>query len=159
MPLKNFNLRAPEDASDRKLLADIAEYGWHVVHITTNTDDPGYSFTVGLFYSFGHPELVIMGLSQEVSHGILSAAVAEIRHGACYQSGATADRLIESFSCTFSTIPVEQYKGYLGYAIWFYHSLPRPFPSLQVIWPDKSGHFPGDADYDRRYEALQKVIR
>jgi hypothetical protein len=46
----------------------------------------------------------------------------------------------------------------LGYAIWFYRSLSKPFPAMQLIWPDKQGHFPWEAGYDERFYRLQKAL-
>ncbi|NIK08936.1 hypothetical protein FHY11_002446 [Xanthomonas arboricola] len=60
------------DESERQLLDDVAEHGWHCIHITEEGEQVGYSFTVGLYQTFGHPELIIFGLSSMVSHQILS---------------------------------------------------------------------------------------
>lgn len=158
MPLTNFTLRTAEDCTDRKLLADVAEFGWHVIHVSADDKGPGFSFTVGLFYSFGHPELLIMGLPQNVSHGILSGAVDEIRRGMVFHAEACSKALLSAHSCRFSHIPVGRYEDFLGYAIWFYRSLPSRFPALQILWLEKKGLFPGDDDYDASYFELQIVL-
>jgi hypothetical protein len=58
-----------KDASERKVLEDIAEYGWHCVNIFAEDDLPPYSFTVGVFDTYKHPELIIFGLPREVASG------------------------------------------------------------------------------------------
>jgi hypothetical protein len=37
---------------------------------------------------------------------------------------------------------MDQDHVHLGYALWFYCGM--GFPVLQVVWPDRSGHFPWD---------------
>ena len=50
------------------------------------------------------------------------------------------------------------YEEYLGYATWFYRSLPQPYPAMQCIWPDKAGLFPYEAGYDSRFSTLQRLL-
>jgi hypothetical protein len=50
MPLPDFKLRDAEDETDRKLLSDIEKFGWHVVHVNSGDDGPGFSFSVGFYY-------------------------------------------------------------------------------------------------------------
>ena len=62
MSLPDFQLRVAEDDNDRKLLADIERLGWHVIHIFEDESGPGFSFSVGFYYTFQQPEVLIMGL-------------------------------------------------------------------------------------------------
>jgi hypothetical protein len=147
--LRGFRMRKASDDSDRKLLSDVQQYGWHCVQVFDPKDPefPHYAFTVGLYYTHGHPELFVMGLSHEVSHAILTTAANLIADGRAFRAGETGDGLIENRPCKFSPITLGNYKEYLGYGMWFYRSLKTPFPALQILWPDKQGWFPGDASY------------
>jgi hypothetical protein len=160
MPLPNFTLPIASDDSDHKLISDISEFGWHVCHILADEEHghPGYSFTVGLYYTFGHSEFLIMGLSHQASHQVFNTAVNAISNGSIFHTRDTTDTLFESYSCRFSEIKVERHKEYMGYAIWFYRSLKKPFPALQILWPDKSGKFSGEDGYDSRFDRLQTKI-
>ena len=158
MALPSFTLRIAEDASDRKLLADVAQHGWHVVHIFADDQGPGYSFTVGLYLSWNHPELLIMGLPQDQLYAILAEAVRAIQQGQTFAHGSASDALVQSDCCRFAGIRVARSQDFLGYGIWFYQSLREPFPALQILWPDKAGRFPGDRGYDVRYYELQEVL-
>ena len=55
-----------EGMDDAKLLADVQEYGWHVVSIFESDDTPGWAFSIGLFQNFHHPEIVVFGLNEEL---------------------------------------------------------------------------------------------
>jgi hypothetical protein len=60
--------KTADDQSEQKVLDDIETFGWHCVHIMAEGEFPEYSFTVGLFHTYEHPELIIFGLHSEVAH-------------------------------------------------------------------------------------------
>src|SRR4051794_23018469 len=66
-----MNRVAGINAYEQKVLDDIATHGWHCVHVQTRGDRGPYSYTVGLFHTYKHPELFISGLATEVSQLIL----------------------------------------------------------------------------------------
>lgn len=157
MPAIPLTLRTPEDDSDRKLLADIETHGWHMVVIAGEEGCPEYVFTVGLFYTYGHPEIVLMGLPREAMYQLLQGMVQEIGQGKKFADGEVNAGLA-SFPIAFRSVEISRYPEYLGYGIWFYHSLPAPFPALQFVWPDREGKFPWDAGYDVRFLTLQHPL-
>lgn len=156
--LPDFQMPVAEDDHDAKLLSDVARYGWHVPHILEDDTGPGYSFSVGLYLKFGHPEILVMGLSQPVAHQLVNLAGACIAKGRVFRPRERAEDLVQGFACSFIPIALEHYQNYLGYDIWFYRSLKRPFPALQLVWPDKRGRFPWDSDYDERFFRLQRLL-
>jgi len=158
MPLPDFKLRIAEDEHDRKLLSDIERVGWHVIHINEDEQGPGYTFSVGFYYTFRQPEILITGLRQEVAHDLLKIAVVQMAGGKTFQAFERVSDFAEGYDCAFAPIEFEHYRNYLGYAVWFYRSLPTPFPAVQMVWPDKEGRFPWEADYDKRFLNLQKPL-
>lgn len=59
---KAFKLPVAEDRYEEKLLLDIKEIGWGINGVPPKDGNPGFVFTTGLFYSFGHPEVIIFEL-------------------------------------------------------------------------------------------------
>src|SRR5438046_9199701 len=104
--LPDFEPPTAADDHDRKLLSDIQQVGWHVLHITPDETGPAYSFTVGLYYSFGHPELIVMGLAPSLSHQVLNLAVINIAAGEAFQAGVKTERLVKDFHSTLMSVPV-----------------------------------------------------
>jgi hypothetical protein len=151
----------PEDDSDRKLLADIARVGWAVIGILEDDEGPGYAFTVGLYHSYGHVEVILFGLPWEVSSVMLNNLGTAVRDGKRYEVGREYDDLSEGGPDVFITVEREHYKDYLGTAGWFYRGW--DFPVSQLVWPDRHGAYPWDAGlptgYWRRQPLLGKPIR
>jgi hypothetical protein len=158
MSLPDFQLRVAEDDNDRKLLADIERLGWHVIHIFEDDSGPAFSFSVGFYYTFQQPEVLIMGLPQKVAYDLLDTAVDQMKEGKTFRPFERVAGFAKGYDCAFAPIALDHYKEYLGYAIWFYRSLSKPFPAMQLIWPDKQGHFPWEAGYDQRFYKLQKAL-
>lgn len=60
------------DHHGRKVRADIAEFGWHVVLVLEDEEGPPFAYSIGLQHSFGHPEIIMFGLRHESMHGIIN---------------------------------------------------------------------------------------
>lgn len=155
--LTPFSLPEPEDDSDRKLLSDVSEFGWHVVGIHEEENSPRFAFSVGLYYQYLHPEMMIMGLPHEVAHKLLANVQGIIQQGGSIQAWNAVNE-VANFPLMAVPIHLNHYKEHLGYAMWFYRSLLEPFPAIQLVWPDKAGVFPWQEGYDHRCFQLQRVL-
>lgn len=142
--------------SERKVLADVEEFGWHCVHIHTEHGLPEFTFTVGLYRSFTHPELIIFGLPSTTAHRILSIAADAVRSGAPLDLSKPTDALLNSYTCCFAEVPKDQYYEHVGCARWYYEG--DDFPLYQVVWPSKSGLFPWHPDATESFRAAQPVL-
>jgi len=140
----------------KKLTDDVARHGWHCMQVMEDSSGPGYSFTVGFFQTYKHPELMIMGLPADVSHQILGLASEQIGKGHVYRAGSLDDTLLEGKDCKLQSIPEAAYRKYLGLAQWFYRESKSSFPALQILWPDENGKYPGQEGFS--LAALQPVI-
>jgi hypothetical protein len=134
------------DATDRKLLADVEEYGWHCRHIHDEGRLPYWTFTIGVFQTWQHPELVVFGLRDTVAHDLLNQLVERVKAGETFGPGRDYDDVLESFGCRFVRVDAQWYSPFLGYAQWFYET-EDGFPVLQLVWPDEQGRYPWDEGY------------
>ena len=85
MALPEFQMRSAQDDQDRKLLTDIESVGWHVVHINADEEGPSFTFSVGFYYTFQQPEILIMGLRPEAAHALLGIAVVQMAGGKIFK--------------------------------------------------------------------------
>jgi hypothetical protein len=56
------------DASEQKVVDDVAEHGCHILHVLEEGDLPPCSYSVGIYRTCGAPELIVVGLKQPVAH-------------------------------------------------------------------------------------------
>ena len=145
-----------KDASDRKLLADVERVGWHIVGIYDDEGNPGYAFSVGLFHTFEHPEIIVFGLTGETAAEIINIIGMQVRVGTRFKANDLSNDVAERLPVVFTMVPKDSYREYLGYALWFYQSL--DFPVLQCVWPDEAGLFAWQDGYDQRFDRLQPIL-
>lgn len=129
-----------------ELAANIEQHRWLVFLITEgNETEPAFTYTVGLFETFGHPEVVISGVKQEAAMGILNEIGQSVSHGLEREAGMLYDDILEGYSCVFKPVSSQKYGAYFGRASVFYGDI--AFPMLQCVWPDALKRFPGDTGY------------
>lgn len=145
-----------EDASESKVIRDIAEFGWHVVHIAAEGELVGYSFTIGLFQSYRHPELIVFGLPHQISHRILSIAADLAKSGEPLDLSQPTTELIENYACRLACVPQSEYREHVGYCRWYYEG--NDFPLWQIVWPSREGEYPWDPSAPPGFVAAQPVI-
>ena len=137
------------DEADKKLLADVERYGWHCLHIRGLVGEstlPYWSFSIGLFQTWQHPELVVFGLEQEQAHAVLGHLVDRIKTGERFSSGQDYSDILDGYLCRFIVVDPRWYSDFFGYAQWFYETADG-FPALQLLLPDKEGRYPWDDGY------------
>lgn len=147
----------PDDDYDRKLLADIQNYGWHLVAIQEEEDQPDYVFSVGLYHTLGEPEICIFGLSDTRVMGQIINGIGKLmREGQRFEDWHASDEILEGYPCIFRSVGKSLYPQYLGYARWFYEG--DDFPVLQCVWPDTHGYFPWQREFDSQFLPDQPIL-
>jgi len=123
--------------------------------VTADEAGPAFAFTIGLFHNYGHPEIILFGLQQEVAHSVLNLIGAAVKSGQRFRTGERSREFLEQHECAFVAFPIEAYHDYLGYARWFYTG--DEFPALQCVWADVEGMFPWDAGVNNEFKARQPM--
>ncbi|UOQ52138.1 DUF4262 domain-containing protein [Hymenobacter cellulosivorans] len=137
-----------------ELAANIKKHRWLVFSVVGDTQ-PLYSYTVGLFETFGHPEVVLSGLDIDLAQDLLNDIGNTVAQGLVREPDGLYDDVLDNYPCLFKAVPVTAYEQYFGRALVFYGD--STFPVLQCLWPDAQSRFPGDEDYNPfNQEALFK---
>ena len=143
--------------SMQRIHDDVAKFGWHVVAVKVDgTTEDKFAFTVGLFETYEHPELVIVGLQMNAAHGILSTCVAKIEEGKRFEDGQSRSDILNRFTAAVVAVDKSFYEEYLGSAIGFYDG--TDFPALQIVWPDRNNLLPWQPGYDQASLGSQTVL-
>lgn len=142
--------------SDKKVFDDVEQYGWHVVKVMGDDSGPGFGYSVGLFKTFGQPEMIIIGLRLDLIHSVINDIGEDLRNGRSYQSGGFYSGFIEGYDCYFVNVDVKYYSEYVGYARWFYKG--DEFPLLQCIYPTKKSVYPWQNDWPEEISGLQPIL-
>lgn len=147
---------APETPLHVEWARIIGERGWMALGVIPTQEHPveSFTYTMGLWRSYDHPELVIVGMNPQNSHGIFSEAVARIQGGARFEGGVEYDDLLQgvagrpyptAFRQVSASIRDEKMSGARRWNAY------EDFPALQLVYPDPRGLFPWDDGYDRNF--------
>jgi hypothetical protein len=152
------------DHAEKKIVDDVARVGWSVMTVAplADSDDPEewFAYTIGLQKTFGWPEIICFGLATDAMVTILNNSVDEIRsRGLVPTPGMELTEVLNNHPArlvTNDSIPF----NYLGFANWFaaHAGMSEPPAKLQLIWPDKNGHFPDDPQCVPEIRQLQTPV-
>ncbi|WP_226469898.1 DUF4262 domain-containing protein [Luteimonas panaciterrae] len=138
------------------VLRNIKTYGWHCNHVFADQEQSGFSYTIGLYESYGHPEMIIFGLPHTITHPILIDIADAAKSGRPFDLSKPTDALIVDYSCCFAEVSADRYEEHATAARWYYRD--KPFPAYQIIWPSREGLFPWHPSATGQFRAVQPVI-
>ncbi|HEX8425035.1 DUF4262 domain-containing protein [Hymenobacter sp.] len=148
---------ATHDAeAEKKIISDVEQYGSHIGQVNSNGYSPSFSYTIGLFKSYGYPELICFGLSLDLLHSVLWSGKELLdKYPAPDQSLGYPD-FLGDYDVRLLTVDKAWYKDYFGYAKWFYGNW--NFPALQIVWPDKQALFPWEEGFNPNWKFGQPLL-
>jgi hypothetical protein len=143
-------------SAEEKCVADIQHYGLHILKVAGDDDWPEFTYSVGLFHSFEHPEVIVLGLPGDVAHSLVNGLADEVRSGHRFIASEETENVLEGYPCTFRAVPPHHVGAHFGWASWFYDG--EPFPALQLVYPDRARRWPWDPDISPGFLAQQPVL-
>lgn len=144
------------NAVQEKLLSNIEKYGLEVMHILEDKTGPGFSYSVGLFESYQHPEIIIVGLKQELCHTLINNMANDIKSGEKYMALNYYSNILNNFQCYFVDVDHSNYDKYVGQAQAYYGN--DNFPLIQCIYPTVKGIFPWEKEWPDDIKNLQPIL-
>jgi hypothetical protein len=154
--MPTFSDDPKERAAEEECVADIEEYGVHVLKVHGDSDWPDFTYSVGLFEKYGIPEIIILGLKPDLAHRVITDLAERGRHGESFSIGDSVSGLLEGFDTALRPINPELVQPHFGWAMWFYED--RPFPVAQLVFPTTSGVWPWDAAASESFKHDQPLL-
>jgi hypothetical protein len=124
------------------ILSQVSSAGWAIPGVLGDGLTPSWAYSIGLWASFGHPDVAAFGLPLGELALIVKSLCLRVADEECLDIGDEIDgahpaRLaIRDVHDSWRTTPLfhasDQFHGYI-----------RP-PILQVVWADQDGKFPWD---------------
>ena len=130
------------EPGDDKALADIEQYGCHILHVLEDEKGPRFSYSIGIEKASGQPELLVTGLKRELAHGIINEYNQRVRAGECFEPDTFYSGFLGEFEVIFRPVLKMHYEEYFGWGRWLYKG--DGFRVYQLIWPSTKGVWPWD---------------
>ena len=133
----------------------IKESGWFVAMFDRTNYLPSFAYTIGLWKNYGHPELIVFGLTTETLHEVLNIGGEKIKQGKKLETDTLTDDFFQNSKSILIEVDQSNIKDYFGYAIEFYG---KQFPAFQIVWTDRSDHFPWEEGYEDEFKYQQPLL-
>jgi hypothetical protein len=117
---------------------------------------PGFGYSIGLYKTFGYPEILIVGLNLDLIHQLINDIGELVRSDKRPSIHQFNSDILDNFSCYFTTVDVEHYEEYVQQAINYYRG--EEFPLVQCIYPTVKGVFPWEKEWPEDIKALQPIL-
>lgn len=130
---------------DKEIQNNIDLYGLNVRHVIEDKKGPAFSYSIGLFKSYGHPEIIIIGLKSQLSQILLNNIAFDIKGGKVFTPLKYEADVLDNFDCYFVEVEKSNYDDYVGGAQRYYGS--DNFPLLQCIYPTTKGIYPWQSEW------------
>jgi hypothetical protein len=148
---------AEHDATaENQIISDVEKYGFHVGIIPGDGYSPAFAYTIGLYRTYGYPELICFGLNQDLLHSVLWSGKELLYKQSVPDLTLGYPDFIGDYDVRLLAVDKAWYKYYFGYSIWFNQG--RDFPALQIVWPDKKALFPWEEGFNPAWKAGQPLL-
>lgn len=133
---------------DRKLLKAIYRNGWTNIDVLEDEEALNWTYTIGLWHRFRHPEIMIFGIEPDVASTALNILGKQVSEGDRILDGQRREDVLANVPVRIATMH-ETWRTPLfgprprGSLYRIYEDTPLP-SFLQVIWPDLEGRFVGE---------------
>lgn len=145
---------------EAQVRAAIAAQGYHVVLVQAEGDEPAYGFTVGLWSTHRHPEVVSFGVDDGshagTMHHMLDLLAERVVAGERFHDGERVEDVIERYRCAVRAVHPARISEYLDFAARIHGG--ASFDCVQLVWPDAGGRFPWEEGFDRTLLRLQPLL-
>ena len=141
---------------DKEVQDNIDKFGLNVRHVFSNDNLPPFSYSIGLFRSYGHPEIIMIGLKQELAHTLINNMAYDIKEGKTFAPFKFEADILDDFDCYFIDVDKSNYDEYVGGAQRYYDG--DGFPLLQCIYPTVKGIYPWEDEWPEEIKNLQPIL-
>jgi hypothetical protein len=133
-------------------LAMIAEHGFCFNPVMANNTT--FVYTAGLFKTFGHPEIFVMGYEAQDAANLIGMFYHRIKDGELFSDAMVVDDMLENdlFAIRRMTQSSTDQNSGIG------QRLVGRFPAVQLFFSDENCLFPWDEGCDPRCKRLQTSL-
>src|SRR5262245_37707741 len=101
---------------DRPFVETVVRHGWVCTMIRAEDETPAWTFTTGLWHTFGSPELAMFGLLPDDMGSWLNRIGEEVRRGRELNVGERLDGVIDGFAVELRAVDESWFRPLFGWS-------------------------------------------
>ncbi|WP_336518542.1 DUF4262 domain-containing protein [Pollutibacter soli] len=139
-----------------KTKENITKYGLQVIMVSGSDYSPAFAYSIGLFETYNHPEIICFGLPEKLGHVIINDVADLIKNGEVIKTYVNYDNIFKSSRSEFLPVDARNIGDYFGAALNYYGE--RKFPAVQLIWTDRNDIFPWEKNFEEKFRYDQPLL-
>lgn len=134
----------------------IKKFGLQVILVSSESYNPTFAYSIGLTETFGHPEIICIGLPGDLAHQIINDVAELIKQTGHITTDKEYDNVFKDSRATFLKVDKRNIEDYFGVALEYYTD--RPFDALQLVWTDRNDKFPWEENFEEEFTYIQPLL-
>ena len=135
---------------------NIKQYGLTVMIIEATNYLPAFAYSIGLWKTYGHPEIICFGLTTKTLHTLINNVAEFVKKGQVITTNRSYDEFVNNAYTMFVSVDRNYLNHYFGTAINYYGS--DQFPALQFVWTDRNNKFPWEDNFEEEFKYRQPLL-
>ncbi|ENW07933.1 DUF4262 domain-containing protein [Acinetobacter beijerinckii] len=128
---------------------NIEKYGLQVIGISATDYLPSFSYSIGLYENYQHPEIICFGLPTDLAYTIINDVANLIKNGKIIALNQEyGDQIFKETRAQFLHVDVKNIEDYFGAALNYYQH--DNFPALQLVWADRNNKLPWEDGFEEK---------
>lgn len=141
----------------RELMHNIETYGFQVTSVfDPKGKDPNFAYSIGIQKTTGKPEMIVFGMPPRTAHYLISTYFEQAKAGRRFVPSRPYGGFSKEHRVFVQPVLRGKYAHYMAAADGYYGE--RGYQAVQLIYPDKQGRWPWNADVLPRFKLLQPVL-
>lgn len=124
---------------------NIDKCGLQVISINGSEYLPPFSYSVGVWQSYSHPEIICFGLKIDLMHAILNDVAGIIKRDGRLNVSVNYTNIFKDSDAQFLPVDPRNVGDYFGIALKYYKC--DQIPAMQLVWTDQNNRFPWESDF------------
>lgn len=121
-----------------------------------DSGDPRYLYSIGLWHSFQHPEIIVLGLHNDAAARIGQLVGEKVASGHKYAQGEIDHELIHGYETMFLNMPRSLSARWMLSDNWLYGE--ENFPIFQIVFQDEDRNWPWDDEAPIQFLRNQPLL-
>jgi Domain of unknown function (DUF4262) len=136
--------------------ANIDKFGLQVISVFSTEYSPSFTYSIGLWETYKHPELICFGLPQKLAHEIINDVAEIIRNGEVIKTNTNYSNIFRDSRAEFLSVDDRNIEDYFGAALNYYGT--TKFTALQLVWTDRNDKFPWEKNFEEKFRHDQPLL-
>lgn len=139
-----------------QIKAHIKKFGLSVITVESTEYLPSFAYSIGLWETYKHPEIICFGLDTQTLHAIINDVAELIKSAENINPNLEYQNIFQSNRAIFLKIDNKNIEDYFGVAIEYHDS--TQFDALQLIWTDRNNKFPWEVNFEKEFKYAQPLL-